>query len=95
MESAIRDEVGSLAYNRDMVSLMNYLNEGRMQCYSGTSLFEVLRQAQTPKSQSKDLFVVIFENGHVLPGYLELKSDGYHLVGIETTVDGSGRKQYG
>jgi hypothetical protein len=95
METTLRSEYGTLVYNRDMVNLLNYLEDGRMQCYSGTSLFEVLRQVNTPKSISKDQFVVIYERGHVLPGYVESKGDGYHLVGIESTVDGSGRKQYG
>jgi hypothetical protein len=95
LENSISENPGNLVYNRDNVSLFDYVNDGKMQCYSGTSLLEVLRQLQASTSVAKDDFVVIFENGHVLPGYMNKVGLEYNLVGIETTVNGAGQKQYG
>lgn len=95
LETSLTNKIGSLSYNRDHVSLYDYFKEGRMQCYSGTSLFEAVRQLNAPLSPGKNNFVVIFEDGHVLPGFMEKSNEGYHLVGLETTVNGAGKKSYG
>jgi hypothetical protein len=63
-----------------------------MQCYSGTYLYELLRRQAGRARFRQGHEVVIFEDGHVLPGYFEFSPDGKTkvLVGVETTVAGGG-----
>lgn len=71
-----------------------------LQCYSGTTLFELIYQKKrnhlelrlTPFDENR---VVIFEAGHALPGYVLRTPSGFRLYGIETTVSGLGIKDFG
>jgi len=94
LDQAIDSELGEILYNKAHVSFYSYFEKNRMQCFSGTSLFEVIRHMRA--SYAGDMAVIIFENGHVLPGYMERigRENRFNLVGMETTVIG-GRKFYG
>lgn len=70
--------------------------EGAAQCYSGTSLFEVLFRKTFGQGIFKELNrVVIFEAGHILPGYAIRNENRWHLYGVETTVAGKAVTDFG
>lgn len=94
LDAAIDNELGEILYNKDHVSFYSYFEKQRMQCFSGTSLYEVIRHMRA--GYNLDMAVIIFENGHVLPGYMQRigRSNRFELVGMETTVIG-GKKSYG
>lgn len=95
-ESAIEQNLGQeLKYNLDAVNLVQPLREGRLQCYSGTILhLSMLRQLAPLDYRSLEP-VVVFEPGHVLPGYMSKKNGSWTLFGIETTVSGYGAIDFG
>ncbi|MCJ8276837.1 MAG: hypothetical protein MJK18_08345, partial [Bdellovibrionales bacterium] len=95
VENKIEEAYGEVAYNKEHASIYSTFQNQRMQCFSGTSLYEIVRQLKDKPAD--DDAVIIFESGHVLPGYMK-KAEGssdYELVGIETTVKGRGKKSYG
>ncbi len=84
-----------LVYNRDKTNIVDIYKDNRMQCYSGTYLYELVRrQSGAGQFRSKNE-VVIFENGHILPGYMIPSKTGFRLIGIETTESGAARKTFG
>lgn len=85
-------EGATLVYNKDAFSILNPLNDNRMQCYSGTSLFLTLSEVSPAPHANK---VVIMTEGHVLPGYIQVKDNALHLQGIETTSAGKGLTSFG
>ena len=87
-----------LVYNMEMTNINDIFNVGKMQCYSGTYLNQVtLRNHVSHVNKFDNLNpVVIYESGHVLPGFIKRdKQNDWELVGIETTVGGKGKKIYG
>jgi hypothetical protein len=79
---------GDLIYNRDKSNVTDIMLEKKMQCYSGTYLYQlVTRQAGAPAFRARNE-VVIFEKGHVRPGYFQFFKNSKVLVGIETTQAG-------
>jgi len=92
--SEMHDE-NDLIYNKDHVSVFSSIFENRMQCYSGTILFDVLlRDFKGSKYYGMNQ-VFIFESGHVLPGYFVKESGEWNLYGVETTASGRAKKIYG
>ena len=91
-ESALSDYFGGkdLIYNRDKTNLMHALLEQRMQCYSGTTMYEVVSRQMGAEEFRKRDRVVIFTKGHILPGYVRDMGDGPELFGIETTRTATG-----
>jgi hypothetical protein len=86
----------ALVYNARAVSVLDAPYDKRIQSYSGTMLFLLsLRQALGPEGVAKRNLVVIFENGHILIGYVVKAGDQWELHGIETTVSGTGHVNYG
>ncbi|MCB0392514.1 MAG: hypothetical protein KDD58_14590 [Bdellovibrionales bacterium] len=88
----------SLIYNSKKTNINDIIYEGRMQCYSGTYLNQVtLRKYVNHVNQFDELnSVVIYESGHVLPGFISKDKDNdWQLTGIETTVGGKAQKIYG
>lgn len=82
-----------LLYNREAANIKNITGEGRVQCYSGTYLYQVLRRQPGRDAFRAGREVVIFESGHVLPGYFQNNADGSKsLIGIETTTSGASRR---
>lgn len=71
-----------------------YLNN-RMQCYSGTVFMQFQWRAGRRNQFVDKNPVVIYEFGHILPGYMIKTDEGYALLGIETTVGGKAVKNYG
>lgn len=89
-----------LIYNSEATTIKSILFSQKMQCHSGTVFFEILRVLAHVERFKGITSVVIFEPGHVLPGYLKEESDPggpsrFHLYGVETTVAGQGLKDYG
>ncbi|MCB0357509.1 MAG: hypothetical protein KDD40_10895, partial [Bdellovibrionales bacterium] len=87
-----------LAYNLDAINIFDILEKGKMQCYSGTYLNQVnLRNYVSHVSTFDSLEpVVIYESGHVLPGFMQKDKQGdWTLLGIETTLAGQAQKIYG
>ncbi len=95
-ESFIKSVGKTLTYNSQAISVVDTLQDGKLQSYSGTMLLMLaLREAWGKDKLSASNMVAIYESGHVLPGYVVKKDDGWHLYGIETTVEGAGRIVYG
>ncbi len=91
---------GRLIYNSQAVSYLNVLHFRRTQSYSGTYVMELALRETLGRDAFEALNpVVIYESGHVLPGYVRYVTVGKEqvaeLVGIETTVAGQGRVLYG
>lgn len=86
-----------LMYNKDAVTIANISQENRLQCFSGTSLHQIMsRRLQTGEGFTASNSVVIFESGHVLSGYVKEDEDGdFQLIGIETTASGRAELDYG
>ncbi len=82
-------------YNAASSALATVLQEGSWQCHSGTLLYFLAALRLPPDAIRAHHFVFIFERGHVLPGYLRRANDQWHLMGLEMTVLGAGRKYYG
>ncbi|MCF3648531.1 hypothetical protein [Synoicihabitans lomoniglobus] len=82
-------------YNRDSTTLAAIVREGSWQCASGTLVFGLTAlRLPAPVIRDHD-FVIIYERGHVLPGYAFKFEDEWHLVGLEMTVVGIGQKRFG
>jgi len=84
-----------LLYNIDSNSPFDLMLDNKMQCYSGTVYHQFQWRAGTRQEFASKNPVVIYEFGHILPGYVGLEQGNYHLYGVETTVDGLGLKDYG
>lgn len=84
-----------LVYNLEKMNIADIYFEKRMQCYSGTYLYELIRRQQGAAQFRSANEVVIFQEGHVLPGYMFKGTDGYRLIGIETTESGGARVELG
>jgi len=85
----------ALIYNAAKNNIVDIYSENRVQCYSGTYMYELVRRQQKPSSFRAGNEVVVFTEGHVQPGYMIKKDKGYALIAIETTVKGGGRTYYG
>lgn len=86
----------ALVYNARALSVLDAPYDKRVQSYSGTLLFLLsLRQALGPEEMAKRNLVVIFESGHLLPGYLAEENGEWVLFGLETSAAGSARVSYG
>ncbi len=95
-EKNMESDLGELIYNKKHSSLWAVLQDQKIQSYSGTNLFEVIRRFRSERQFNADNGVVIFEKGHVLPGYMVWTGkDNYDLIGIEMTVRGRAEKKYG
>jgi hypothetical protein len=83
-------------YNALSFSIFDIPYAKRMQAFSGTALLSIaLRGALGKTKLEKSNLVVIYESGHVLPGYLTLVDGVWQLTGIETAVKNKGRVRYG
>ena len=80
-------------YNVNAINLFDPVSTNRMQCYSGTLQFISALMSQVPSHREQA--VLIFTDGHVLPGILENSSGKYKLAGVETTARGQARLDYG
>lgn len=77
-------------------TIIDIYKNNASQCYSGTALFEVLfRDSIGLAGFLSANRVVIFESGHVLPGFVMKRGAGFRLYGIETTAAGRGLVDYG
>lgn len=81
-----------LKYNKAATSVADILKLGKLQCYSASSLFDLsLRQQMSGSAFDAANNVMIYESGHILPGYVK---DG-QLHGIEMTTKGKAQVKYG
>ena len=97
VEAGVESAFGEASYNRDYATLVSYIEDQKMQCFSGTSLFEVARRMRGDSLFKKDMAVVIFTDAHVLPGFMKRvgNSNQFELIGIETTVRGKAKVSFG
>lgn len=93
-----REQKGApLKYNVEATALGDVLGKGKLQCSSGTLMYSLL----LAEKGAEDDAVVIVEDGHVLPGFVEKvpakdgKPESYRLFGVETTYAGKAIKSYG
>ncbi len=82
-----------LIYNKNYPNIFDAFESHRFQCFSGTSLFltTLMSMLDAKDIQSKKL-VVIYQSGHVLPGYITQKDGHTYVQGVEMTVLGRGAK---
>jgi len=80
-------------YNLDAINVLNSFKDGRSQCYSGSVILSMMMLRSNPQFWKDKTAVMIFKEGHVLPGFVEMTTK--RLVGFETTVDGPGRVEFG
>ena len=84
-----------LVYNRDAVNIFNVLQEGKLQCSSGTALFQIALLQSAYKATAHSVPVAIYTSGHVLPGVLKSNGKEWSLEGIEMTVAGQAQIKFG
>ena len=82
-------------YNAASHTLAAVQRAGSWQCSTGTLLFNLAALRLPADRFRAHHFVLIYERGHVLPGYLRRVRDAWRLYGLEMTVIGAGRKDYG
>jgi hypothetical protein len=87
-------------YNSEAVNLGRLLNNGEVQCYSGTSyLVAMLASLYSFEELNNNGFIVITTQvdgvPHVLPGFLRQVNGDWEIVGIEMTSAGNGIVSYG
>ncbi|HAG91718.1 MAG TPA: hypothetical protein DCL41_07590, partial [Bdellovibrionales bacterium] len=90
-ETALESDLGrSIDYNSSKVTLAHPLEEGRQQCYSGSMLSMVVnRKLLTGQDYRTMNFVMIYTDGHQLPGQMVFKDSTWYLTGVETTALGA------
>jgi len=80
-------------YNSDASNLAEVCSSNRLNCFSGTVLNQVVtRKALGAKEFERQRPVVVYEEGHVLPGFMVQTADGWKFVGMESTVKGKAVK---
>ena len=84
-----------MKYNKAHTSVFSPVFANRMQCYSGTVLFHLLYGRLKKSAFFEAHQVFIYEDGHVLPGYMSRVDNQWHLFGVETTLGGLAKKIYG
>ena len=85
--------ISEIKYNQTYKSIFDVLQYGKLQCYSGTMLYLLSKKWLPTNLSVKD--VVIFESGHILPGYMVWNKNHWELVGIEMTAAGYSQINYG
>lgn len=86
-----------ITYNAQSKTVEEVCRLNSLNCYSGTALNQIIAR----KVLSRDTFnqqnpVIVYEAGHILPGYLVKEESGdYHLYGIETTAEGPAKIDFG
>ena len=84
--------MGEIKYNLSAISLPYILIDKKLQCYSSTMLHQLVLRNHTNFLNMNS--VVIFEEGHVLSGYMSQEGNLWKLIGIENTVRKKGIKNY-
>jgi hypothetical protein len=82
-----------IEYNKEAVNLGYLLSNQQMQCFSGTQLQQILWRTHSDFRQSNA--VILFTEGHTLPGFVQKVDGEWNLFGIETTVTGRGETRFG
>ena len=82
-------------YNSASNTLASVQSSGSWQCSTGTLLFQLAALRLPADVFRAHHFVLIYERGHVLPGYLRHVRGAWRLYGVEMTVIGAGQKDYG
>jgi hypothetical protein len=88
-----------LVYNAEHTSIMSALFDNKSQCYSGTTLLNLLARSNISDYQDQN-YVYIYQSGHVLFGYLKkeghpTQDGGWHLYGVESTLAGKAKIHFG
>jgi hypothetical protein len=96
-ESAVSSKTGEpVDYVFESNTIPDIFSDSSLQCYSGTSLFEVVARRHYGNDNYHSLNrVIIFEPGHVLPGFMVKVKNRWRLYGVEMTVSGRGMMDFG
>ncbi|MEI8347758.1 MAG: hypothetical protein WCG27_09835 [Pseudomonadota bacterium] len=87
-----------LQYNKNKVLVFDAYSAARMQCFSGTLLNTVmlLNAYQNTYAFNKAHHVIIFLDGHIMPGQMKQNDQKeWLLYGVETTVEGQAAVEFG
>lgn len=86
-----------IRYNVAAQNMASTIQDSELQCYSGSSTLALAaRVAMTPKNFRAQNYVMIFEPGHILFGYMrKTKAGDWRLTGVESTLEGKARVDYG
>jgi hypothetical protein len=82
-------------YNAQSRHLAALYRHGSWQASTGTLVYALVSLQQGPPFDSAPHPVLVFERGHVLPGFMKWTRGAWHLYGLEMTVRGHGLKTYG
>lgn len=89
-------KLGEIQIDAEAKNLLDVFAEKKIQAYSGTSAQIILWRLKLNEDEfTKQNFVVIFEQGHLLPGYLSKLDNGWNLYGVEMTTEGPSQVIYG
>ncbi|MBY0372197.1 hypothetical protein K2X33_16060 [bacterium] len=95
-EKNVEKELGrKIIYNSKSVTLGHLAQEGRMQCYSGTVMHQVMlrRTGDAAAFQGRHA-VVIYTSGHVKSGFMQKNAQGqWELTEVELTAGGRARSK--
>jgi len=88
--------LGVLEIDPQALTILDVLMNKKIQAYSGTSLELILWRLKLSEEEFKKRnFVVIFERGHLLPGYLVKDEEDWILFGLEMTTLGPSKVYFG
>lgn len=89
-------KLGEIQIDAEAKNLLDVFVKKKIQAYSGTSAqLILLRLKLSAEEFERQNFVVIFEQGHLLPGYLSNEDNKWFLYGIEMTTEGPAQVLYG
>ncbi|MBC7691347.1 MAG: hypothetical protein H7222_06220 [Methylotenera sp.] len=92
-----KDPKKEIAYNVDFENPFDLACDGKMQCYGGTVLQQLLLRLYLTESEyNANRPLVIFKENHILSGYIKKNEQGVNeLLGVEQTGSGASLINHG
>ncbi|PIU00786.1 MAG: hypothetical protein COT74_02480 [Bdellovibrionales bacterium CG10_big_fil_rev_8_21_14_0_10_45_34] len=87
--------LGEIVYNKSHNTVGSPVEVKKAQCLSGTTLLTFINAARGYEKFASSNQVVVLENGHILPAFMQREENAWSMKGVETTVAGKGIKNYG
>ncbi len=95
-QQQVESSRNEISYNSNATSMVNFFRDNKLQCFSGTLLnVFTYKKSLKGKVDLARVPVIIYEEGHVLPGYIVSLKGRFRLYGIETTSSGRAVVDYG
>jgi hypothetical protein len=87
----------NLSYDAETVTIPHLIFVAKLQALSGALYYIVMARLYYGANEfAKKNMVVVIEKGHVLPGIMQKnRENNYELIGLDTAVQGKGKKSYG